>query len=170
MADPLVLTFLAYAHILSAVGWLGGSLLTAFVIGPSLQTLSAPSRLEFLAKVIPRIVRYVYGMIAGTIVFGLLLLYTFVGGDFSMLSPSTPFGVGVSAGMLVAVVVVVLATTVVFPSFNKVASLANGVLKSGGQPPPPELAKYANRARVGSMVGAILLLVVLVLMVSAGFY
>ena len=170
MADPLVLTILAFGHILSAVGWLGASLLTGFVVGPGLQDLSAPSRLEFVSKLIPRILRYVMGMIAGTFVFGLLLLYEVTGGDFSLMSPSTTFGAAISGGIALAVIALVLAVTVIFPSFCRMASLAEEALKSGGQPPPPELMKYADRARISSMLGAVLLVFVLVLMVSAGFY
>jgi uncharacterized membrane protein len=170
LADPLVVTVLAYGHILSAIGWLGGNLLTAFVIGPGLQTLSAPARLEFLAKLIPKVNRYVLGMVAGTFIFGILLLYFVIGGDFSMLSPSTTFGAAISAGTALAVITAILGVTVIFPSFNKMASIAEGVLKSGGQPPPPEMLKYAKRARVSSMTGVVLLLLVLVMMVAAGFY
>lgn len=170
LADPLVLTVLAYGHVLSAVGWLGGSLLTAFIIGPSLQSLSAPARLEFLAKVIPRIIRYVGATIGGTFIFGLLLLYYVLGGDFAMMSPSTTYGAALSAGITLAVITAIFAGAVVFPAFSKMAKMADGVLKSGGQPPPPEMMKYANRARIGSAIGAVLLLIVLALMVTAGFY
>lgn len=170
MADPALLTVLAYAHVLSAVGWLGGALLTAFVLGPGLRKTSAPTRLEFTAKLMPKIIRYISGMIAGTLVFGLLLLYFFVGGDFSRLSPSTTFGVAISGGMLLAVVTVVIALTVTIPSFRKMIAIAEELLKSGQQPPPPEMMKYSKRAEMGAAVGAVLLLVVLVMMVAAGFY
>lgn len=170
MADPLLVAILAYGHILSAIGWLGGGLLTAFVLGPGLQKVSAPSRLEFMAKVMPKIIRYILGMIAGTLIFGLLLLYFLINGDFSALSPATPFGVAISAGMTVAVITAIVAVTVTVPSFRRVIAIADQILKSGQQPPPPELMKYSKRARMGSIAGVVLLLLVLVLMVSAGFY
>lgn len=163
------MTIVAYGHILSAIGWLGASLLTGFIIGPGLQKLSPPARLEFVAKLIPKILRYVAGMIAGTFVFGILPLYFFTGRDFSMMSPSTTFGAAISAGVAIALITAVLAFAFIFPSFRKMASISEQVLKSGGQP-PPEMAKFANRARVGSLVGALLLLLVLVMMVTAGFY
>ena len=169
LADPVLLTVLAYAHILSAVGWLGGGLLTAFVVGPSLQSLAPGSRLEFMAKVMPRIIRYVEGMVAGTLLFGLLLLYFLVDGDFSALSPSTSFGAAISAGMVMAVLTTALVFTVTVPSFNKVVKIAGELLKSGGQP-PPEFQKYARRARLGSVAGAVLLVLVLACMVAAGSY
>jgi uncharacterized membrane protein len=165
----LVLTAVAYAHVLSAVGWLGGGLLTAFVIGPGLQTMSGPSRLEFIARFFPKLLRYIGGMILGTFVFGLLLLYLIVGGNFALLSPSTTFGASLSAGIALAVIAGINAVAVTFPSFGKMASMAEAALRSGQQP-PPEMASYAKRARMGSIAGAALLLTALVMMVAAGFY
>ncbi len=170
MADPVLLTVLAYAHVLSAIGWLGGVLLTTFVVGPGLQTVSAPSRLEFMAKVMPKILRYIMMMIASTLVFGLLFLYFFIGGDFSRLAPSTPFGIAISAGMVVAVITALLGVGMVIPSFRKVIAIADQMLKSGQTPPPPELMKYSKRARLGSIAATSLLLLVLVMMVTAAFY
>ncbi len=169
MADPFTLTVLEYGHIISAIGWLGGGLLITFVLGPGLQTVSPPARLEFLAKVMPRILNYIVGMIAGTILFGLLLLYFFIGGDFSMLSPSTTFGTALSAGIGLAVITVIIAVTMVVIPTRRIMAIAQQVLKSG-ETPPPELMKLSKRARMGSVMGAVLLLVVVVLMVSAGFY
>lgn len=170
MADPLLLTVLAYGHIVSAIGWLGGVLLTTFVVGPGLQTVSPPARLEFIAKVMPKIIRYLVGMITGTILFGLLLLYFLIGGDFALLSPSTSFGAALSAGIGLAIIAVVVAGAVVIPSFQKVIAIAGQVLKGGQTPPPPELMKYSKRAKVGSVTVTVILLVVLVMMVTAGFY
>ncbi len=145
-------------------------MLTTFVVGPGLHTVSAPARLEFMAKVMPRIIRYIIGMITGTIIFGLLLLYFLIGGDFSVLSPSTTFGAALSAGMTLAIIAVVFAGTVVIPSFRRVIAIAEQVLKSGQTPPPPDLMKFSKRARLGSVTAAVLLMFVLVMMVTAGFY
>jgi hypothetical protein len=170
MADPVIVTVLAYGHILSAMGWLGGALLTTFVISPKLQAVTAQTRLEFLAKVMPSMVRFVIGMIIGTFLFGLLLLYTLLGGDMSMMAPSTPFGLAISTGVALAVVAGIVGFAVSVPSFRKIISIADGMLKSGQTPPPPELAKYSKRARAGSLAVAVLLLLTLVMMVAAGFY
>jgi len=58
---------------------------------------------------------------------------------------------------------------VVIPSFRTMASIAGDVLKSGGQPPPPDLMKYAKRAMISSMTATVLLLAI-VMKVAAGFY
>jgi len=39
----------------------------------------------------------------------------------------------------------------------------------GSQGPPAEMMAYAKRARLGSMIGVILLLITLAMMVAAGF-
>jgi uncharacterized membrane protein len=166
LVDPAVLTVLAFGHILSAVGWLGGGLITAFVVGPGLQTMSAPSRLEFTSRVNPKLVRYMGGMIGGTFIFGLLLLY--YGGYYTNMSPSTANGVALSGGVALALVAAVIAMVFTFPAFRKIASMAEASLKSGQ--PAPEMMKYARRARSGALAGSALLVLVLVLMVTAGFY
>lgn len=167
MTDPAVLTVLAFGHVLSAVGWLGGGLLTAFIVAPGLRTMSGQAGLEFTAKVIPRAVRYLTGMIVGTFVFGLLLLY--FGGYYSTMAPSSAHGVALSAGVGLAVVTAIIGLAVTFPSFRKMASMADASLKSGQQP-SADMARYAQRARVGSLVATLLLVIVLALMVTAGFY
>lgn len=170
MAAPWVVDVLAIGHVVSAIGWLGAGLLSGFVIGPGLQRLSPASRLEFIVKVIPRMLSYMRGMIVGTFVFGLLLLYFRFNGNFSVLSPSTVLGAALSAGIGIAVITAVLAFAFVYPAFNRMVSIANGMLKNAGSPAPPEMAKYATRARVGSMAAALLLVVAAALMVTTGFY
>jgi len=170
LADPLLVAVLAIGHVLSAIGWLGAGLLSGFVIGPGLQRLSPTSRLEFIVKIIPRMLNYMRGMIAGTFIFGLLLLYFRFDGNFSVLSPSTVLGATLSAGIGIAVVTAVFAFAFVYPAFGHMVSIADGMLKNGGQPQPPEMAKYANRARIGSIAAALLLVIVAAMMVTSGFY
>jgi uncharacterized membrane protein len=150
------------------MGWLGGGILTTFVLGPSLRKMPPAAGLEFNAKVLPRILRFVQMMIGGTLVFGVLLLYAFYGGDFSMLSASSQ-GMELAGGAVLALLTAVVAFSVTFPSFKKVVEIANRLLQGGQQQPPPELMKYGKRARMGSRVGVVLLLIALAMMVSAGF-
>lgn len=123
-----------------------------------------------MARVMPRLLRYLAGMIGGTFIFGLLLLYFVVGGDFAMMSPSTSFGAALSVGIGLAVLTALLNVAVTYPSSSKLASISGGMLKRGEQSPPPEMMRYARRARMGSVVGTVLLLIVLLMMVIADFY
>src|ERR1700693_1544079 len=100
----IVTTILAWLHIFSAIGWLGGGILFAFVVGPALSKLSPQSSGEFLVKVVPGVVR-VFQIIAGTtIVFGVLFLYSFSNGNFGMLSFSASFGMYLSIGLSIGFV------------------------------------------------------------------
>jgi len=148
--------------------WLGGGILTGFVIGPSLRTLTAPARLEFNAKILPKMIRFVEAAIGSTFVFGLLLLYAYYNGNFAFLHTTTQ-GYELSAGILLAVVVAILGFTITLPAFRGISRVSNGLLQGGQQAPPPELAKYGRQAMLGSTLSLVILLVVLVMMVSVGF-
>ena len=167
MPSDVVIGILAYGHVLSAIMWLGGGLLTGFVIGPSLRGIAPSAALEFNAKVLPKIIRFVQAALGLTFLFGLLLLYSFRDGDLSWLMNSTQ-GYVLSAGILVALLTGVFAMAYVIPAFKKVGALSSAALQSG-QPPAPEMAKYGKRARLGSMAGVFLLLFVLAMMVISGF-
>jgi len=162
------LDILAYGHILSAMGWLGGGILNAFVIGPSLRSVTSSASLEFNVKVLPQIIRFVQVMIGTTFIFGILLYYFDFSGSFSTLS-STMQGMELDFGIVLALVTAVIVWSVTIPSFKKISKIANDLLKGGQHTPPPEFAKYGKRAMIGSLVGIVLLLVVLAMMVAAGF-
>ncbi|HUI24364.1 MAG TPA: hypothetical protein VLY82_08280 [Nitrososphaerales archaeon] len=167
MPSAVLMTVLGFGHVLSAVMWLGGGLLTGFVIGPSLRSMSPPASLEFNAKVLPKIVRFVRMAVVSTYVFGILLLYFFQDGDMSWLMNSTQ-GYIISTGVLLALVAGILGLGYVIPAFGKVSKLSAEALQSG-KPPAPEMMNYGKRARTGSMAAVFLLLVVLAMMVTSGF-
>src|SRR5207247_8055479 len=80
MVAPIVITILAYLHIISAMGWLGGAVLFVSVVGPGLRTLSPMARIEFLSKIGPGATRFFIGSSTATIIFGLGLLFSFPNG------------------------------------------------------------------------------------------
>lgn len=168
MASAVLLSVLAYGHVLSAMGWLGGGILTAFVLGPNLRKLPPAAGLEFNAKVLPPIINFIQIMIGTTFLFGILLLDAFYDGDFSPLSTSSQ-GMELMAGVALALAAAAVAFSVTVPSFKRIIKIARSLLQAGQQPPPPELMKYAKRARMGSMAGILLLLATLAVMISAGF-
>jgi uncharacterized membrane protein len=168
MASAALLAILAYGHVLSAMGWLGGGILTAFVLGPNLRKLPPAAALEFNPKVVPQILRFIQVMIGTTFLFGVLLLYYYYDGNFSPLS-TTSQGMELAAGVVLALAAAAVAFSVTVPSFKKIVKIANSLLQGGQQPPPPELMKYGKRAKMGSLVGVALLLTVLAMRVSAGF-
>src|SRR2546428_8522807 len=94
MVAPIVITILAYLHISSAMGWLGGAVLFVSVVGPGLRSLSPMARLEFLAKIGPGATRFFIGSSTATIVFGLALLFAFPGAS------STTITAGLTLGLI----------------------------------------------------------------------
>jgi len=160
VVDSSILTVLFYGHILSAMGWLGGGLFTTFVVGPGLQTLSPSSRLEFIARVIPKVLRFVIYSAVGTMGFG-VLLYAYSLTDSSF-SPSWALYTGVGLALIVAAI----AFSITIPSFRRMSKIAQSIVSGETQgPPPPEMQVLARRAGMGALVGTAILLAVLGMMV-----
>ncbi len=164
MINTDVMLVLLYAHLLSAVAWLGGGILTAFALAPALRSLSPAANLEFTAKALPRLIRFVTMAAVSTLLFG-VLLFAYIA---QTISAKTPNGMDLYAGIGLAIVAAAVAFAVTIPSFNKVSRIAKEVTTSGSQgPPPPQMMKYGKRARIGSMISLVILLAVLALMLSA---
>ncbi len=155
-----MITVLAYLHIISAMGWLGGAVLFVSVLAPGLRSLSPMASMEFLSKVGPRATRFFIGTSTATVVFGLSLLYA----DLSVLS--TDIYVGLTLG-LIAYLDAMLVTV---PGFRKADYLAKEKLASGqAGPPPPEFAKALRRGGLGVATVVVLLVITLMFMVASGF-
>jgi uncharacterized membrane protein len=163
MASQILIEVLGYGHVLSAIGWLGGGILTTFVLGPGVRNLSQGAALEFNAKVLPRILSFVQAAIGSTLVFGLLLLY------FVSDSLTTTQSYEIYAGAGIALVTAAVVWTITVPSFKKVVKISDSVLKGERPAPPPEMMKYGKRARLSSLVGVSLLLISLSMMIASGF-
>ena len=165
----MLLTWIwASAHILSAIAWLGGAMVFAFVIGPSLELLAPGSRADFLIHVTPRLVRF-FQIVAGTtVVFGVLLLYN-LGGP-GLLDPSTTYGLLLNVAVALAVIAFVVSEALVGPAFMRGVHLLTAMAKEGAREPPAEFPRTMGRAKIYSATVLVLLLVVSVCMTGAGFY
>ena len=162
MANPDILAVLFYGHILSATGWLGGGLLTAFVIGPGIGSLSPAANMEFIAKVVPGIVRFIEVMVGSTFLFG-ILLYLYVG-----YTPAFGGSWLLYTGIGLALVAAAVVFGLTVPSFRELVRMAQErVASPGAGHPQAEALACARRARQGTLVVSILLLVVLAGMVGA---
>jgi len=120
--SDVVLDALVFLHVLSAMGWLGGGLFTAFAIAPSLRKISSTASLEFNAKVLPRIIMFVRAASGATVLFGLLLLGYVYSQDSTYFSSAA--GESVSLGIALAVVAFVVAFGMTIPAFVKVSRLS----------------------------------------------
>ncbi len=160
MVAPIVVTILAYLHIISAMGWLGGATLFVSVVGPGLRSLSPTARIEFLSKIGPGATRFFIGSSTATIVFGLGLLFSFSGA----------FSTTMTAGLALGLIAYLDAILVAIPALRKADHLAKEMLASGqAGPPSPELAKALKRGGIGVATVVVLLVITLMFMVAAGF-
>lgn len=159
-------TLVLWLHVLAGVGWLGAAMVFVMVVAPGLAGTTPQTRLEFFQKVVPRYVRYAIGFSLATLVMGVATVFVVVNGDFSLMSPSTSFGLYISGGAVLALVAAALAVAVVGPTAMKMSRIASSLVAAPG-PPPPELAALGRRLRLASTSVMVLLMVVLLFMVAA---
>lgn len=165
----LLTAILAFAHVLSAMAWLGGGILFGFFVAPKLGHLPPSSSRDFFLSVVPGIARFFQAAAGATIVFGLLLLYNMTHGDLGMLGFSTAWGFDITVGMVVALLAFVVSEALAAPALVKVVRLMRSMGPNSG-PPPAELPKAIRLAGSTATLTLVLLLITLGLMVSAGFY
>ncbi|MBI3841296.1 MAG: hypothetical protein HY297_05035 [Thaumarchaeota archaeon] len=168
MVAPIVITILAYLHVTSAISWMGASLFFLVVLGPGLRGLSPPASLEFMAKVGGKAVRYFMGSATATIVFGLVLLYVVIDGDFSSLG-TAGFGTTISIGFTIGFIAYLDAALLTGRKFTKANKLAIELMKNPPQGPPTELIQLMKEGGQGALIGTVLLFIAAVFMVTAGF-
>lgn len=162
----LLTAVLAYLHVVSAISWLGGGILFTFVVGPRLARMPPASTRDFLVTVVPGIARF-FQVVAGlTLLFGFLLMFDMVGGDYSQFS--TSWGIAISIGLSIALVAFVISEAFAGPAFLRLAAAAEKI--TPGTPPDPG---FPTRVRYASMLGltvTVLLIATLSFMIAAGFY
>lgn len=169
MWTELVTTALAYAHILSAMGWLGGGILFGFVIAPRFSKMGLAGSRDFFVTVQPNVIRF-FQIVAGlTVLFGVLLLYVMTAYGGARLSVSNSWGLDLIAGMAVAAVAFVISEFLAVPAFFRLIEL-NRKMGADGSNVPAELPRTARRAGMMALVSTILLFGALGFMVAAGFY
>ncbi|MCI4351493.1 MAG: hypothetical protein L3K15_08285 [Thermoplasmata archaeon] len=152
----------------SAIGWLGGGILFAFVVGPALAKLSPASSGEFLVKVVPGVARFFQVFAGLTILFGALLLYNM--GGFGLLTLSSFYGVDLTVGVSLAIIAFLVSEFLAVPLQLKAVRMIREMLASGGHEPPADFPRAVLHARITATLAVVLLLATSVTMVGAGFY
>jgi len=160
---------LAWLHIISAIGWLGGGLMFAFVVGPGLKSLSPASSGDFLVEVIPGVVRFFQWASRLTILFGILLLYSFSNGDFGILSLSTSFGTNLTTGLSIGFIAFLTSEFVAVPTQMKAIRMLKEMLASGQHQAPADFPKTLKRGTDLSTLVVLLVILASVFMVASGF-
>lgn len=159
MADAVLVTIVAYFHIIFAVSWFGGAILFLSVITPGMRSVSPQASLEFLAKIGRRATRF-FGIVSTlTIIFGVTLLLVSGVDDF-------PIYVGAVIG-LIAWLDALLFT---IPTLNRADKLAEQALanpRSGAL--SPEIMANVKKGGMGIVAIVVLLTLALIFMVVSGF-
>lgn len=154
----IIVTAIAYLHILSAIGWLGGAILFVSTVAPMVQRMSPPATLGFLATVVPRVSRFFLIIATSAIITGPLLLLTIP--DFSPV-----LWVGIVLGLAAYLVALFTIWT-----FTKLTKTAKEMVKGGrAGPPPPEFLRQLKVGGIGTVTIVLLLTVTLMFMVYSGY-
>jgi uncharacterized membrane protein len=162
----VVLEVLLWLHVIAAMGWVGAAMVFAMLIGPALPTFTPSTRGEFIVKVVPKYTRFAQVFTVVTPLVGIALALSMAGGSTSAFSPTTQFGLFISAGAALTLLAWVIAFGVVGPAAHKVVRLTEEAMKGTG-PPVPELLAANKRLRTGAASGLVLLMVILACMVAA---
>lgn len=154
----MLVTVIAFFHIISAMGWLGGAILFTSALTPGVRRLSPAASVEFFAVVVPRLTRYFLIVVFSTVIFGPLLFLTIP-------DESQYIYGGIATGF--TAFLIVLSEV---PSFNRLVGMAQEMLKSGHSgPPPDEYVRLLRRVRITTLATVILLVATLMFMVYSGY-
>jgi uncharacterized membrane protein len=164
----LLTAILAWLHVVSAIMWLGGGIMFGMIIAPTLSKFSPSASGEFLVRVGVRVGRFFQVVAGTTVLFGLLLLWN-VGG-FSLLDPSTTYGLELTIGVTFALLAFVVSEFFAVPPVLKAVRLIKEMQASGAHEPPAELARTLRISAQTASLTLVLLIGASIFMVAAGFY
>jgi len=159
-------SILLWLHIFSAASWFGAAMLFALIVGPTIGDFTPATSGEVVVKLLPKYMRYMMVFTGLTPILGLLTALSYSNGSFGVFSPSTTFGLYISAGAVLSLLTWVIAFGVVFPTGRRIVRTTQEMVDNKA-PPPPFLPKLAMRLKISTCVGLALLIAVLVFMVAA---
>ena len=161
VTDAWVVAVLTYAHVLCAIGWLGGALTMNFALGPLMGRFSPSTRIDLLQHFVPRFGRLTAAFAGLTVLAGLGLYASIYSGSSGAWFPI------IGVGIILALVAFVLGAGIIIPTGNRLATLARDMAEKPPGPPPPTFAPLLRRLQATSLVTMLILLVVLGFMVTA---
>jgi hypothetical protein len=137
----------------------------AMVVTPQLAKLSPSARQEFVAKVLPRFVKYGLIFAGITLLFGIALSYFLFDALFN---PVRAEGIYIGIGAALGLSAIFIGGFVVRPTVMKMSKLAMGAIENPG-PPNPELGALQKRLSKAAPAVLVLLVLTLVFMVGAAW-
>ena len=161
MVDIPFVTLLVI-HVGSIVAWMGGAALFVSVIAPSLRTMSAVARGEFVTGTLPRYFRFIQGSSLTAVLAGLGLYGYMIVSDRA---PSGSRQISILAGAVVALVALIVLYGMGLPAGRKMVALVKQIGKTPGEDLAGQVAIQQRKASMAARVGVALLGITLVLMI-----
>ncbi len=161
VTDAWIVGVLTYAHILSAIGWLGSALTMNIALGPLMNRFAPGTRVDLLQHFVPRFGRMSAAFAGLTVLFGIGLYVSIFSGSSHLWF--TVIGVGTA----LALVAFVLGAGIIIPAGNRLSAIARDMASQPPGPPPAEFAPLLRRLQVASLGAMLILVVVRGFMVTA---
>jgi uncharacterized membrane protein len=155
-----------WAHFLAGVTWIGLLYYFNFVQTPAFATFEASSRTEATAKLVPRALWWFRWGAMLTLLSGISILA--FQDQFNSDYFTTPSGVSISVGILLALVMFSNVWFVIWPAQKKVIANAENVM--GGQPADPAAAGFARRGLLASRTNTLLSIPMLFFMAATSHF
>jgi uncharacterized membrane protein len=163
---------LRIVHILAGVFWVGAALTTVLFIQPTAREVgpgAGPFMMHLAGK--RRLVDFVLGAAALTILAGLLMYWRVSGGlDADWIGSAA--GITLTIGALCAMAAFTLGLTIARPTIMANLAIGREVAASGGPPTPEQMDQLQALQRRGTTLGKVLvpLLLVAVIAMAAARY
>lgn len=161
MADILTI-IVRYAHILSAILWIGALGFSVMVLGRAVSKVGMPARKETLKQLIPVANRFLPSIAISTIVFGTILYLLMGNFDPKMMFAST-WGMVISGALVLAVGLLAFGILVPLRASRAILKHLNEEACSHG----PEMGKLQRTFARGQVIALVWGFVILGFMVYA---
>jgi uncharacterized membrane protein len=151
---------LTFAHILCAIGWLGGAMLSNIVLGPVMPRMTPAGRKDILTHFFPRFARVTAAFAGLTVLFGIsLYVYLMTGVD----NPAWMQTLGV--GILLALIAFAIGVGFILPKTFQLPKLLAAGDPAG--PPSAEFQRTLRQVQMASLVVMFVLIGTVAFMVAA---
>ncbi len=141
-------------------------MLFAMVVGPTIGDFTPATSGEVVVKLLPKYLRFILICTFLTPILGLITALYSSNWSFSFFSPSTNYGIYISAGAFLSLIALVVTFAVVYPTGKKIINITKAMMKNQS-PQPPMLPKLAMRLKISTGLGLALLVGIIVCMVAA---
>jgi uncharacterized membrane protein len=155
-----------WIHLLAGITWIGLLYYFNFVQTPSFATFDAGARTEAVRKLVPRALLWFRMAAALTFVTGILILG--FEDDFKGSYFKTFEGLSISAGILIATVMLLNVWLVIWP--NQRIVIANAERLAAGQEPDPGAAPAARKAALASRTNTLFSIPVMWFMIGTSHW